>query len=145
MSSVSDAHRVPVAVASALGAACMMIWWGWASDRGAIGAVAVLDRPLGERVVLSLLRVEAITPPDRLVVGHADLHVPVRADVTGRVLGEEITIGGVVERDEVRAEWIEAAPHRPAKHALGILGLAVAGALWVGATRVTRDGLALRG
>lgn len=145
MIGLTDRRRPWVAAASVAGCLYMMGWWNAGTARGAIGATGVTDQPDGTEVVLSLLRVEAIPAPGELVVGHAALHIPVRADTSARTVGEEITIGGVVQGGVVRAAWIETAPQRPLKHALGVVGLIVGAALWVASVRWTSSGFALRG
>jgi hypothetical protein len=142
---LSDRVRPVVALMSALGALALMMWWGMGTAAGEIGAVRVLDRPPGTSVVLSLLTVLSIDGPDQYVLGHAALRIPVVGPTAERVVGEEITIGGVVEEGRVRELWAETAPGRPEKRRLGLLGLAAAAALLGSAVRVERGGLALRG
>src|SRR5262245_31159786 len=97
----SVSARRPAEVAVALGlAACLlglMIWWARMTEAGRIGSVAVLDRPAGSEVVLSLLTVLSIDDPHHYVLGHAALRIPVEGDSGGLVVGEEVTVGGTVE------------------------------------------------
>lgn len=123
----------------------MMAWWGAGTARGAIGAGGVREQPDGTEVVLSLLRVESIPSADRMVVGHAALHIPVEVNTAGRTVGEEVTVGGVVHDGVVRATWVQTAPARPYKLALGVAGLAIGAGLWAGSVRRTPSGFVLRG
>jgi hypothetical protein len=145
MSVWSDSYRPALLAASFAGCLWLMVWWIRELDSGEIGAIDVLSEPAGSEVVLSLLRVISVEGPERYVVGHAALRIPIAAPSAERVVGEEVTIGGVVEGDHVRAAWVEPAPDRPLKYRLGLAGLALAAVLFVGATRVTRRGLVLRG
>lgn len=139
-----DRSRLPLLLGASLGTILLLLWWGRGVREGTVGQLQVLDRPEGTEVVLSLLRVISIEE-EGYVVGQGTLRVPVRGPTEHLRVGEEITVGGRVEGDAVRASWVEPAPGRPAKRALGLLGLAIAGGLLLASVKPTRRGLLLRG
>lgn len=141
----SDRHRWRSASVLLIGVVATFAWWWSAAAAGRIGSVGVLDHPPGSEVVLSLLTVLEVAGPDRYVVGNAALRVPVAGPTASRVVGEEVTVGGVVEAGLVRERWVKQAPGRPAKRLLGLLGLAAGAVSWWAGARPTRGGWVLRG
>ncbi|MEZ4237476.1 MAG: hypothetical protein R3F59_15280 [Myxococcota bacterium] len=140
--------RVPRALILATSlavAVATMAWWVRAIELGRVGAVATLQQPAGTELVLSLLTVLRIEGPTRYVVGNATLDIPVEGPTDGLVVGEDVTLGAVVEGDHVRARWLEHAPARTGKKRLGLVGLAAAAALAGLGVRPVRGGLALCG
>ena len=145
MTILPDRARPAVLLVAVAGIVGIMAWCVHATATGRLGVASVLDEPLGSEVVLSLVAVRAIEGPDRCIVGHAALEIPVVGPTDGLGVGEEVTIGGVVEDGFVRSRWIEDAPARPAKRRLGLVGLGIAGAVFLGSVRPGRGGLAVRG
>jgi hypothetical protein len=140
-----DRSRLLILLLAAPATTGLLLWWASMVQSGAVGELSVLDRAPGEEVVLSLLEVLSIEGPEDYVLGHGALRVPVRGPTEHLRVGTEVTVGGVVEEGWVRASWVEPAPGRPAKHALGILGLLVGFLLMAGVVRPSREGLVLRG
>lgn len=142
---LSDRAR-PVVVPVLLGAlALLLVWWARATADGRVGIARVLDAPAGTAVVLSLLAVRSVDGPDRYVVGRGPLEIPVAGSTVGIVVGEELTVGGIVADGHVVERWRAPAPARPAKKALGIAGLLLAGGVLSLGVRATPRGLATRG
>lgn len=125
MQLLSDRARPTMALALLAALALLCAWWVRATADGRIGNFRVLDEPLGTDVVLSLQRVLSVDGPDRYVVGNAAVRIPVQGPTAGLVVGEEVTVGGVVGSGAVVAAWTREAPARPAKRALGLAGLAL--------------------
>lgn len=144
---IGDAPRPRLLAAAALGLALagLAAWWAVGVDGGEIGQLRVTERPDGAEVVLSLLEVRAIEGPGRYVLGRGQLRVPVHGPTDALRPGEELTVGGVMRGGEVVEAWRAPAPDRPAKKALGLLGLALGAALAGVALRPVPGGLALRG
>jgi hypothetical protein len=142
---LSDRARPIVLLVALAGILWVMLWFADATATGRLGVVTVLDEPVGSDVVLSLVGVRSLDGPDRYTVGHAALQIPVVGPTEGLRAGEDVTIGGVVDDGFIRARWVEHAPARPAKRRLGLIGLGVAGVVFLGAVRVGRGGLAVRG
>jgi hypothetical protein len=123
----------------------LMGWWALASGRGDIGYASLRAPPDGLQRTLSLFMVHELRPPDRYVLARGALRVTVRGDPRELQLGEEWTVGGTFEQGELVEAWRAPAPGRPAKKALGFLGLFLAGAVGAAGVRVGPGGLVLRG
>lgn len=145
MDLLSDRRRPVLAALLVVCAVVLVGWWIRAIDLGRLGDQRVLASPDGTTVVLSLLRVRSIVGPDRFVVGSATLDVPIEGPTADLVVGQELYIGGTVVDGRVVQAWREGAPNRPAKWAFGLLGVAAAALLAVGAVTPTRAGLVVRG
>lgn len=133
---------VPVLLVALL---LLVLWWARAADEGRVGILRVLDARPGTEVVLSLQAIQSIDGPDRYVVSQGTLEIPVIGPTAGLRVGQELTVGGVVGRGEVHERWRAFAPDRPAKRALGVAGLALAGVVFAAGVRPTRQGLVTRG
>jgi hypothetical protein len=140
-----DRSRLWILLLAAPATLALLLWWARMVAAGAVGEQAVLERPEGEEVVLSLLEVISIEGPEDYVLGHGALRVPVRGPTEHLVVGSEVTVGGVVQQGHVRASWVEPAPGRPAKHLLGIVGLVLGLSLMTSVVRASPAGLVLRG
>lgn len=123
----------------------LMGWWTWASATGIVGYRGVRSMEDGSPVVLSLLRVDAIQGADRYTVASGATLLEVSGSTVGLAVGDDVTVGGTVERGVVVEHWREAAPSRGHKRLLGLAGLLTAAVLLPIGIRRQPEGLALRG
>ena len=140
-----DLSRLMLLLGPGLTTIVFMGWWGMQVSEGTVGDQGVLGHAPGETIVLSLLRVISIDGPSSYTVGQGSLVVPIEGPTGRLAVGAEVTIGGVVQEGSVRASFVQTAPGRPKKRALGLVGLALGGALFAASVRPSAGGLRIYG
>lgn len=108
--------------------------------------VADADQHDGDELVLSIFRVDEVVDGEGYIVEKGFLYVPIRGPTDGLVVGQEISVGGAFQADDlvVVEDWREIHHWRKAKKALGVAGLAVIGLGWPAVFRLRRWGLEAR-
>ncbi len=117
--------------------------WARAVRTGLAGPVTSAEE--GDIVTVSLFEVAWIRPPDHYGLRRNGRVLVVEGPTPGLVVGEEITVRGVVSEGHLVEQWRAVAPRRRAKKWLGGLGLLLTVGVAVATIRVTPRGLALRG
>lgn len=103
------------------------------------------ERAVGRELMLSLVDVKQVED-DRYLVGEGTLRVVVIGEPTGLRVGDELYVRGRFTEPGVMHEtWRELAPQRGNKKLLGLIALALTGVVLLLGTRLTRNGLVLRG
>jgi len=123
----------------------LMGWWTWASATGLVGYRGVPAMADDTRVVLSLLRVDAVHGDDRYTLASGATLIDVVGPTMGLSVGDDVTIGGTVVGGHVVEQWREPAPDRGQKRLLGVAGLVAIAVLLPLGIRRDQAGLALRG
>jgi hypothetical protein len=126
---LSDRRRPVLVGLAASGVAAALSIWTWLSLTGRIGYLgldldpAALD---GVDVVLTLVAVGPPEAPDRFVVYQGAQPIEIIGSSADLREGEDVTLGGTFSaaEDGVVMEWLEHAPDRGRKKAIGGLSLA---------------------
>lgn len=85
----------------------------------------------GAAVTLSLFEVSALGPPNRYTVRRGGRSIEVEGTTEGLQVGDELTLHGQMRDGIVIESHRVLATGRPAKKALGGLGLAIACGAWI--------------
>jgi hypothetical protein len=113
-------------VAGLLGAlvldAAVWSWWELTTDEGYEACLSEPASCVGQRHVLPLQRVYAVTATTA-EVGRPQRRVHVRGDLDGVRVGEELSLSGTFAADgRLELEGVERHPLRPQKRWLGVVG-----------------------
>ena len=123
----------------------LMAQWDAATLRGDVGYLRLRQPPEGWSGTIPLAEVIEIQPPSAYVLRKSSVRIEVLGPTAGLEVGQEWSVRGTFRGGRLVQAWRAPAPDRPAKKRLGILGLAITGAVLVVSVRPVSGGLALRG